>query len=112
MSAHDDFSLHDDEELSLHDDASLAGSLLASNKEMLLLNTTNIYHHNIFFLEVIQNGKLKEASHQGMDGVYRVLSSNHQSKNSLLMRKIGMRGLIVANGRFQKIISEVFHGNG
>ncbi|GJX21424.1 hypothetical protein Tco_0224101 [Tanacetum coccineum] len=32
MSAHDDFSLHDDEELSLHDDASLAGSLPASNK--------------------------------------------------------------------------------
>ncbi|GJY96507.1 putative ribonuclease H-like domain-containing protein [Tanacetum coccineum] len=32
MSAHDDFSLHDDEELSLHDDASLAGSQPASNK--------------------------------------------------------------------------------
>ncbi|GJT09003.1 hypothetical protein Tco_0843465 [Tanacetum coccineum] len=32
MSAHDDFSLHDDEELSLHDDASLAGSVPASNK--------------------------------------------------------------------------------
>ncbi|GJW76906.1 putative ribonuclease H-like domain-containing protein [Tanacetum coccineum] len=33
MSAHDDFSLHDDEELSLHDDASLAGSVPATNKE-------------------------------------------------------------------------------
>ncbi|GJU07339.1 putative ribonuclease H-like domain-containing protein [Tanacetum coccineum] len=32
MSAHDDFSLHDDDELSLHDDASLAGSVPASNK--------------------------------------------------------------------------------
>ncbi|GJR90237.1 hypothetical protein Tco_0214248 [Tanacetum coccineum] len=32
MSANDNFSLHDDEELSLHDDASLAGSVPASNK--------------------------------------------------------------------------------
>ncbi|GJY01692.1 hypothetical protein Tco_0359844 [Tanacetum coccineum] len=32
MSANDDFSLHDDEELSPHDDASLAGSVPASNK--------------------------------------------------------------------------------
>ncbi|GJW30115.1 hypothetical protein Tco_0046990 [Tanacetum coccineum] len=32
MSANDNFSLHDDEELSLHDDASLDGSAPASNK--------------------------------------------------------------------------------
>ncbi|GJW21835.1 putative ribonuclease H-like domain-containing protein [Tanacetum coccineum] len=32
MSANDNFSLHDDEELSLHDDASLDGSIPASNK--------------------------------------------------------------------------------
>ncbi|GKA03352.1 hypothetical protein Tco_0676133 [Tanacetum coccineum] len=32
MSANDNFSLHDDEELSLHDDASLDGSVPASNK--------------------------------------------------------------------------------
>ncbi|GKD64904.1 hypothetical protein Tco_1307012 [Tanacetum coccineum] len=32
MSANDNFSLHDDEELSLHDDASLNGSEPVSNK--------------------------------------------------------------------------------
>ncbi|GJT96271.1 hypothetical protein Tco_1091789 [Tanacetum coccineum] len=32
MSANDNFSLNDDEELSLHDDASLDGSVPASNK--------------------------------------------------------------------------------
>ncbi|GJU95197.1 hypothetical protein Tco_1319953 [Tanacetum coccineum] len=32
MSANDNFSLHDDEELSLHDDASLDGSVPATNK--------------------------------------------------------------------------------
>ncbi|GKG33030.1 hypothetical protein Tco_0430540, partial [Tanacetum coccineum] len=32
MSANDNFSLNDDEELSLHDDASLNGSVPASNK--------------------------------------------------------------------------------
>ncbi|GKA38700.1 hypothetical protein Tco_0731251 [Tanacetum coccineum] len=33
MSANDNFSLHDEEELSLHDDASLDGSVPATNKE-------------------------------------------------------------------------------
>ncbi|GJS58561.1 hypothetical protein Tco_0653345 [Tanacetum coccineum] len=42
MSANDDFSLHDDEELSLHDDASLAGSVPATNKER---RTTLSPHH-------------------------------------------------------------------
>ncbi|GKF66495.1 hypothetical protein Tco_0193012, partial [Tanacetum coccineum] len=32
MSANDNFSLHDDEELSLHDDASLDGSVPATTK--------------------------------------------------------------------------------
>ncbi|GJT56082.1 hypothetical protein Tco_0991136 [Tanacetum coccineum] len=35
MSAHDDFSLHDDEELSLHDDASLMTHNQHPTKEML-----------------------------------------------------------------------------
>ncbi|GKF24382.1 hypothetical protein Tco_0076704, partial [Tanacetum coccineum] len=103
MSAHDDFSLHDDEELSFHDDASLAGSVPASNKgdalakppQIITTNTlSNIklpvlqkddydtwameMEHYLEYIDnevrkVIQNGNSKKRVTKGKDGVYRVL---------------------------------------
>ncbi|GJW06581.1 hypothetical protein Tco_1569004 [Tanacetum coccineum] len=62
MSANDNFSLHDDEELSFHDDASLDGSM----------------EHYLEYIDnevwkVIQNGNSKKRVTKGKDGVYRVL---------------------------------------
>ncbi|GKA22903.1 retrovirus-related pol polyprotein from transposon TNT 1-94 [Tanacetum coccineum] len=90
MSANDNFSLHDDEELSLNDDASLAGSVPASNKgdapakppQIITTNTlsniklpvlqkddydtwANGMEHNLVLSnevwKVIQNGELKRS---------------------------------------------------
>ncbi|GJS95712.1 ribonuclease H-like domain-containing protein [Tanacetum coccineum] len=110
MSAHDDFSLHDDEELSLHDDASLAGSLPASNKgdapakppQIITTNTlSNIklpvlqkddydtwameMEHYLEYIDnevwkVIQNGNSKKRVTKGKDGVYRVLPPTTQEE--------------------------------
>ncbi|GJU95171.1 hypothetical protein Tco_1319927 [Tanacetum coccineum] len=103
MSANDNFSLHDDEELSLHDDASLNGSVPASNKgdapakppQIITTNTlSNIklpvlqkddydtwameMEHYLEYIDnevwkVIQNGNSKKRVTKGKDGVYRVL---------------------------------------
>ncbi|GJQ98029.1 putative ribonuclease H-like domain-containing protein [Tanacetum coccineum] len=103
MSANDNFSLHDDEELSLHDDASLDGSVPASNKgdapakppQIITTNTlSNIklpvlqkddydtwameMEHYLEYIDnevwkVIQNGNSKKRVTKGKDGVYRVL---------------------------------------
>ncbi|GJS18667.1 hypothetical protein Tco_0413139 [Tanacetum coccineum] len=110
MSAHDDFSLHDDDELSLHDDASLAGSVPASNKgdapakpqQIITTNTlSNIklpvlqkddydtwameMEHYLEYIDnevwkVIQNGNSKKRVTKGKDGVYRVLPSTTQEE--------------------------------
>ncbi|GKA55332.1 zinc finger, CCHC-type containing protein [Tanacetum coccineum] len=110
MSAHDDFSLHDDEELSLHDDASLAGSVPATNKEdapakppqIITTNTlSNIklpvlqkddydtwameMEHYLEYIDnevwkVIQNGNSKKRVTKGKDGVYRVLPPTTQEE--------------------------------
>ncbi|GKC26211.1 hypothetical protein Tco_1033505, partial [Tanacetum coccineum] len=110
MSAHDDFSLHDDEELSLHDDASLAGSQPASNKgdapakppQIITTNTlSNIklpvlqkddydtwameMEHYLEYIDnevwkVIQNGNSKKRVTKGKDGVYRVLPPTTQEE--------------------------------
>ncbi|GKC71279.1 hypothetical protein Tco_1117162 [Tanacetum coccineum] len=110
MSANDNFSLHDDEELSLHDDASLDGSAPASNKGDAPAKHTTNYHTNTFsniklpvlqkddydtwamemehYLEyidnevwkVIQNGNSKKRVTKGKDGVYRVLPSTTQEE--------------------------------
>ncbi|GJY74106.1 ribonuclease H-like domain-containing protein [Tanacetum coccineum] len=103
MSANDNFSLHDDEELSLHDDASLDGSVPATNKgdapakppQIITTNTlSNIklpvlqkddydtwameMEHYLEYIDnevwkVIQNGNSKKRVTKGKDGVYRVL---------------------------------------
>ncbi|GKD01933.1 hypothetical protein Tco_1172207 [Tanacetum coccineum] len=110
MSAHDDFSLHDDDELSLHDDASLAGSVPASNKgdapakpqQIITTNTlSNIklpvlqkddydtwameMEHYLEYIDnevwkVIQNGNSKKRVTKGKDGVYRVLPPTTQEE--------------------------------
>ncbi|GJX20644.1 hypothetical protein Tco_0223321 [Tanacetum coccineum] len=104
MSANDNFSLNDDEELSLHDDASLDGSVPASNKgdapakppQIITTNTlSNIklpvlqkddydtwameMEHYLEYIDnevwkVIQNGNSKKRVTKGKDGVYRVLA--------------------------------------
>ncbi|GJZ25771.1 ribonuclease H-like domain-containing protein [Tanacetum coccineum] len=110
MSANDNFSLHDDEELSLHDDASLDGSVPASNKgdapakpqQIITTNTlSNIklpvlqkddydtwameMEHYLEYIDnevwkVIQNGNSKKRVTKGKDGVYRVLPSTTQEE--------------------------------
>ncbi|GJR07723.1 ribonuclease H-like domain-containing protein [Tanacetum coccineum] len=110
MSAHDNFSLHDDEELSLNDDASLAGSVPASNKgdapakppQIITTNTlSNIklpvlqkddydtwameMEHYLEYIDnevwkVIQNGNSKKRVTKGKDGVYRVLPPTTQEE--------------------------------
>ncbi|GJX28300.1 putative ribonuclease H-like domain-containing protein [Tanacetum coccineum] len=81
MSANDNFSLHDDEELSLHDDASLNGSEPVSNKgdapakppQIITTNTlSNIKLPINEVWKVIQNGNSKKRVTKGKDGVYRV----------------------------------------
>ncbi|GJZ25483.1 hypothetical protein Tco_0569736 [Tanacetum coccineum] len=113
MSAHDDFSLHDDEELSLHDDASLAGSLPASNKgdapakppQIITTNTlSNIklpvlqkddydtwameMEHYLEYIDnevwkVIQNGN-HEMSHQGKGWCILVLLQYHSGEQFVM----------------------------
>ncbi|GJV44020.1 putative ribonuclease H-like domain-containing protein [Tanacetum coccineum] len=110
MSANDNFSLHDDEELSLHDDASLAGSVPTSNKgdapakppQIITTNTlSNIklpvlqkddydtwameMEHYLEYIDnevwkVIQNGNSKKRVTKGKDGVYRVLPPTTQEE--------------------------------
>ncbi|GKD40985.1 hypothetical protein Tco_1261192 [Tanacetum coccineum] len=97
MSANDNFSLHDDEELSLHDDASLDGSVPASNKgdapakpqQIITTNTlSNIklpMEHYLEYIDnevwkVIQNGNSKKRVTKGKDGVYRVLPPASQEE--------------------------------
>ncbi|GJX51077.1 putative ribonuclease H-like domain-containing protein, partial [Tanacetum coccineum] len=110
MSANDNFSLHDDEELSIHDDASLDGSVPASNKgdapakpqQIITTNTlSNIklpvlqkddydtwameMEHYLEYIDnevwkVIQNGNSKKRVTKGKDGVYRVLPSTTQEE--------------------------------
>ncbi|GKA01571.1 hypothetical protein Tco_0674236 [Tanacetum coccineum] len=110
MSANDNFSLHDDEELSLHDDASLDGSAPASNKgdapaKPPQIITTNILSniklpvlqkddydtwamemkHYLEYIDnevwkVIQNGNSKKRVTKGKDGVYRILPPTTQEE--------------------------------
>ncbi|GJX38444.1 ribonuclease H-like domain-containing protein, partial [Tanacetum coccineum] len=110
MSANDNFSLNDDEELSLHDDASLDGSAPASNKgdapakppQIITTNTlSNIklpvlqkddydtwameMEHYLEYIDnevwkVIQNGNSKKRVTKGKDGVYRVLPPTTQEE--------------------------------
>ncbi|GJW59688.1 hypothetical protein Tco_0109023 [Tanacetum coccineum] len=110
MSANDNFSLHDDEELSLHDDASLDGSAPASNKgdapakppQIITTNTlSNIklpvlqkddydtwameMEHYLEYIDnevwkVIQNGNSKKRVTKGKDGVYRILPPTTQEE--------------------------------
>ncbi|GJU16117.1 ribonuclease H-like domain-containing protein [Tanacetum coccineum] len=110
MSANDNFSLNDDEELSLHDDASLDGSVPASNKgdapakppQIITTNTlSNIklpvlqkddydtwameMEHYLEYIDnevwkVIQNGNSKKRVTKGKDGVYRVLPPTTQEE--------------------------------
>ncbi|GJZ43892.1 hypothetical protein Tco_0591147 [Tanacetum coccineum] len=110
MSANDNFSLHDDEELSLHDDASLDGSVPATNKgdapakppQIITINTlSNIklpvlqkddydtwameMEHYLEYIDnkvwkVIQNGNSKKRVTKGKDGVYRVLPPTTQKE--------------------------------
>ncbi|GJS81337.1 hypothetical protein Tco_0747878 [Tanacetum coccineum] len=110
MSANDNFSLHDDEELSLHDDASLNGSEPVSNKgdapakppQIITTNTlSNIklpvlqkddydtwameMEHYLEYIDnevwkVIQNGNSKKRVTKGKDGVYRVLPPSTQTE--------------------------------
>ncbi|GJV82512.1 hypothetical protein Tco_1522410 [Tanacetum coccineum] len=64
MSANDNFSLHDDEELSLHDDASLDGSVPASNKGDAPAKPPQIITTNTLSnikLPVLQNRLIQES---------------------------------------------------
>ncbi|GJT57585.1 putative ribonuclease H-like domain-containing protein [Tanacetum coccineum] len=117
MSANDNFSLNDDEELSLHDDASLDGSAPASNKgdapakppQIITTNTlSNIklpvlqkddydtwameMEHYLEYIDnevwkVIQNGNSKKRVTKGKDGVYIVLSSSTTQDEQFADRK-------------------------
>ncbi|GJY43646.1 hypothetical protein Tco_0431859 [Tanacetum coccineum] len=103
QTTNDNFSLHDEDELSLHDDASLDGSVPATNKgdahtkppQIITTNTlSNIklpvlqkddydtwameMEHYLEYIDnevwkVIQNGNSKKRVTKGKDGVYRVL---------------------------------------
>ncbi|GJU94815.1 putative ribonuclease H-like domain-containing protein, partial [Tanacetum coccineum] len=110
MSANDNFSLHDEDELSLNDDASLEGSVPATNKgdapvkppQIITTNTlSNIklpvlqkddydtwameMEHYLEYIDnevwkVIQNGNSKKRVTKGKDGVYRVLPPTTQEE--------------------------------
>ncbi|GJW98369.1 putative ribonuclease H-like domain-containing protein [Tanacetum coccineum] len=83
MSANDNFSLNDDEELSLHDDASLDGSAPASNKGDAPAKPPQIITTNTLSNIKLPNGNVKEESHQkhfhGMDDV-KEKSGQHQGQ--------------------------------
>ncbi|GKB62640.1 putative ribonuclease H-like domain-containing protein [Tanacetum coccineum] len=79
MSAHDNFSLHDDEELSLHDDASLDGSVPASNKGDAAMEHYLEYIDNEVW-KVIQNGNSNKRVTKCKDGVYMVLPPTTQEE--------------------------------
>ncbi|GKA96712.1 hypothetical protein Tco_0818807 [Tanacetum coccineum] len=86
MSANDNFSLNDDEELSLHDDASLDGSLPTSNKRDAPAN-----HHKIILqttlsnikLPVLQKNGTQERVTKGKDSVTGFFLQQHRIKNNL-----------------------------
>ncbi|GKB03238.1 hypothetical protein Tco_0831327 [Tanacetum coccineum] len=71
MSANDNFSLHDDEELSLHDDASLDGSDDYDTWAMEIEHYLEYIDNEVW--KVIQNGNSKKRVTKGKDGVYGVL---------------------------------------
>ncbi|GJU13954.1 putative ribonuclease H-like domain-containing protein [Tanacetum coccineum] len=89
MSANDNFSLYDDEELSLHYDASLDGSAPASNKGDAPAKPPQIITTNT------------------LSNIKRFFLQPH-NKTVLLMRKKGKARTTTVKWRFQKIISDVF----
>ncbi|GJX49439.1 hypothetical protein Tco_0276284 [Tanacetum coccineum] len=110
MFANDNFSLHDEDELSLNDDASLEGSVPATNKgdapvkppQIITTNTlSNIklpvlqkddydtwameMEHYLEYIDIevwkmIQNGNSKKRVTKGKDGVYRILPPTTQEE--------------------------------
>ncbi|GKF72195.1 hypothetical protein Tco_0208309, partial [Tanacetum coccineum] len=71
MSANDNFSLHDEEELSLNDDASLDGSDDYDTWAMEMEHYLEYIDNEVW--KVIQNENSKKRVTKGKDGVYRVL---------------------------------------
>ncbi|GKB16395.1 hypothetical protein Tco_0850318, partial [Tanacetum coccineum] len=140
MSANDNFSLHDDEELSLHDDASLDGSVPASNKgdapaKPSQIITTNILsniklpvlqkddydtwamemEHYFEYIDnevwkVIQNGNSKKRVTKGKDGVYRVLPPATQEEQFADEKERKARTLLLLLIAVPKDHLRRFHG--
>ncbi|GJV70390.1 hypothetical protein Tco_1490385 [Tanacetum coccineum] len=115
MSAHDDFSLHDDEELSLHDDASLAGSQPASNKgdapakppQIITTNTLSNIKLPVLQKKLIMILGPSEMDHylEYIDNEVWISDSEWELKDESHQRK-GSENLLY--GCFQKSISGSF----
>ncbi|GJY18015.1 putative ribonuclease H-like domain-containing protein [Tanacetum coccineum] len=106
MSANDNFSLHDDEELSLHDDASLDGSVPASNKgDAPAKPPQNDNPNTLSTINCLdQNGNSKKRVTKGKDGVYRVLPSATRLEELDINWQIAMTAnkIISSKGNRQK----------
>ncbi|GJY24788.1 ribonuclease H-like domain-containing protein [Tanacetum coccineum] len=106
MSATDNFSLHDDEELSLHDDASLDGSVPASNKgDAPAKPPQNDNPNTLSTINCLdQNGNSKKRVTKGKDGVYRVLPSATRLEELDINWQIAMTAnkIISSKGNRQK----------
>ncbi|GJZ72374.1 ribonuclease H-like domain-containing protein [Tanacetum coccineum] len=111
MSANDNFSLHDDEELSLHDDASLNGSEPTSNKgdapakppQIITTNTLS----NIKCLLISK----KRSSPKGKDGGYTgFLPPTHGRTGLLMMKERKSKNILLMV--FQNIFSDCLSWHG
>ncbi|GJZ97123.1 hypothetical protein Tco_0669457 [Tanacetum coccineum] len=88
MSANDNFSLHDDEELSLHDDASLNGSVPASNKGDAVAKPPQIITTNTLSNIKLPTMELKESrSPTERNGELHLSSSNPTAVTICLIEK-------------------------
>ncbi|GJV70601.1 hypothetical protein Tco_1490596, partial [Tanacetum coccineum] len=93
MSANDNFSLHDDEELSLHDDASLDGSVPASNKGDAPAKPPQIHFQTLNCPD--SEWETHEASTKGKGLVYTGSSPTTQTKSLLIEERRKARTLLL-----------------
>ncbi|GJR02991.1 hypothetical protein Tco_0525975 [Tanacetum coccineum] len=114
MSANDNFSLHDDEELSLHDDASLNGSEPASNKgdapakpPQIITTNTLSKHQNYCPM-----GKSKKRVTKDKDWVYTGYFLQPHRKNRLLMQKERKARTLLLMDLFTRTSRNVFMADG
>ncbi|GJU01205.1 retrovirus-related pol polyprotein from transposon TNT 1-94 [Tanacetum coccineum] len=104
QTTNDNFSLHDEDELSLHDDASLDGSVPATNKEMLITKTpTNNYHYHKYSSYIKLPGPPKKMIRIRGDeiGTFIVIIANEVWK--VIQKELKE----ASHQRFQKLLSQL-----